>query len=147
MLRTAKQVGDWDYKKNLHQGPRGVFPSSSKNEKAWLWWIANFCCFQWRRVNWTISNNKINSFSCCEIFEHACVQFATSLGTRKPLAKMSLVLTLKTSNTHVWPYMEINAANAAWHKITISYPTRAHGKIVKYTTRKFCVFFFIPCRT
>ena len=34
MMRTAKQVGDRDYKKNLHQGPRGEFPSSSKNEKA-----------------------------------------------------------------------------------------------------------------
>jgi len=34
MLRTAKQVGDRDYKKNLHQGPRGEFPSSTKNEKA-----------------------------------------------------------------------------------------------------------------
>ena len=35
-LQTAKQVlvGDRDYKKNLHQGPRGEFPSSSKNEKA-----------------------------------------------------------------------------------------------------------------
>ena len=34
ILRTAKQVSDRDYKKYIHQGPGGKFPSSTKIETA-----------------------------------------------------------------------------------------------------------------